>query len=310
MASTARGRRLTEQHRQAQVALRSRFLSEFIPTWSILDWFRIDQTTRPWLRAVTALVRVFRQDSADIAVEYYDRFRAVEAPKATTPPPVIEFSRPRPIGDRSLTSAALLGELERRRSLGRPVSTARPTPEPRPRDRERLVKPRIDWSEFDKAAEKSLLVTGPGELKRRAGRGESEAQAKRGGLVVVSGSATRHVLNGGRGATLKLVEADEKAIGWARVTDNDPCAFCAMLASRGPAYKTQATASFQPHDQCACTAEPVYSRSAAWPGRAREFNRLWYAATKGYSGKDAINAFRRAHDARRSETVLPSVEIA
>lgn len=30
--------------------------------------------------------------------------------------------------------------------------------------------------------------------------------------------------------------------GWRRITDGDPCAFCAMLASRGPAYRTEASA--------------------------------------------------------------------
>jgi hypothetical protein len=167
------------------------------------------------------------------------------------------------------------------------------------------VRPRIDWSAWDAAVEKSLQVTGPSELKRRAARGETEAQAKRNGLVVVSGSASRHVLTGARETTLALVRADDQALGWARVTDGDPCHFCAMLASRGPVYKTQASADFKPHDGCACVAEPVFSRNAPWPGDARNYQKLWNEATRGYSGRDAINAFRRAYEKQRREEPFP-----
>lgn len=56
----------------------------------------------------------------------------------------------------------------------------------------------------------------------------------------------------------------ERAVGWRRVTDGNPCAFCAMLASRGPVY-TVSTAPLTQfgdryHKGCGCTAEPVYGK--------------------------------------------------
>lgn len=323
MASTDQGRRLTERHRRNQAALRSLFLARFVRLWPLLGWDRLDETAPGWVQAVMALLRPFRQESADLAVSYYRDYRLAEVPRVATPAPVIEFTRPEPRPlvvatgqDRPVSGQAvpIRGQVDR---LSGPSDRSGGSGAGREPARDRpvrlgieLVKPRIDWSEWDKAAEKSLLVTGPGELKRRAGRGETETQAKRGGLVVVSGSASRHVLAGGREATLTLVEADQRALGWARVTDSDPCSWCSMLSSRGPAYKTEASASFQAHSACACTAEPVFSRSAAWPGRSREFQRLWYQATKGYSGQDAVRAFRRAHEKARREAARPAAEIA
>lgn len=318
MASTYEGKRLTERHRVAQIGLRAKFLRAFAADWSILDWTRIDDTAVAWARAAKALIRSWRQDSADLAVDYYQQYREIEVPLANVPVPVIEFrpadDRPTPGQDRPVT-----GQDQRPRSTNRGQSGSSPdgrsdrsitvNGHTYQKNADGLVKPRIDWTEFDKAVEKSLLVTGPSELKRRAANREPEEQAMQSGLVSASGAATRQVLNGGREALLTLVQADETALGWARVTDGDPCYFCAMLASRGPVYKSAATAGFKAHDHCACSAEAVFSRSADWPGDARDYQRLWYSATKGYSGKDAINAFRRAHEAQR-RIALPGVALS
>lgn len=56
---------------------------------------------------------------------------------------------------------------------------------------------------------------------------------------------------------------------WRRVTHGTPCAFCAMLASRGPVYM-ETTALTSKHDGlryhrgCKCTAEPWYGRWDDW----------------------------------------------
>lgn len=132
----------------------------------------------------------------------------------------------------------------------------------------------------------SLTVTGIA----RAAEGKAAVDT-------AAAAAVRLALNGGRGMIMEAVEADPVALGWIRVTDGDPCAFCALLSSRGPAYKSQATASFQAHDSCACTAEPVYDRNTEWPGRAREFRDLYNRAAKN-SGFDPVYAFRRAYEGR------------
>ncbi len=105
----------------------------------------------------------------------------------------------------------------------------------------------------------------------KAGKSYEEALAN--GLVRVSGSVGRLAMEGGRSTIEQTVMRDKLALGYARVTGGRPCAFCAMLASRGPVYKED-TVDFQAHDHCSCTSEPVYPGSE-WPGRAREFRELW-----------------------------------
>jgi hypothetical protein len=82
--------------------------------------------------------------------------------------------------------------------------------------------------------------------------------ASHNGLIRVIGTMSKLVLGGGRRTIIGGIDADRRALGWTRVTSGSPCAFCAMLSSRGPAYKTEKSADFQPHDHCACTPEPIY----------------------------------------------------
>ncbi len=77
-------------------------------------------------------------------------------------------------------------------------------------------------------------------------------------FVRVSGAISRHVLNAGRATILESVAHDKEAIGWARVTDGNPCYFCLTLASRGAVYKSEDTAGFEAHDHCGCSAMAVF----------------------------------------------------
>lgn len=139
----------------------------------------------------------------------------------------------------------------------------------------------------------SIYATGLGSYERGIAAGLTQEAARRNALVAVTGSAARHVLNGGRETILRSTRTDKQARGWQRITAGEPCAFCQMLASRGPAFKSQRTASFSAHDHCVCTAEPVY-RGGEWTPQATGFRRRWNEATAGLSGKDALAAFRRA----------------
>ena len=282
MASTAAATRLTEQHRQAQVANQRSFLSQFLALWPLLNVTDLDRYTPGWLNAVLRLIDVFRQDSADIAEDYYRRFREIEAPESAPDMPELVFE-----GVRDFPTQRILRQVARGDRNVTPV------------DLDRVL---IDWAQDRVAARNSLIVTGPVNIKSKVKRATPPEQAARSALVEASGAASRHVLNGGRKTLLTVVQNDNVALGWARVTDGDPCAFCAMLASRGPAYKSRQQASFQPHDHCACSVEPVFSREAAWPGRGREFQQLWNDNIRGqYSGKDAIRAFRRLYEQQQRE---------
>jgi hypothetical protein len=323
MAATSQGARLTEAHRLEQQRVRDDFLAEFIALWVLLDSARLDETGPGWVSAVMRVIRAFRLRSAQVASRYFLEFQAAEAP-VTVPRPRIDaprlelpasggrdasaLPRPRPSEPRRPAQnrpAPEIPRAPRERRVRFDFDESLFQRDDRPRARVDLEIPDIDWGPSDRAAEVSLIVTGPVGQKSKAKRGKPADRARDESFVQASGAASRHVLTGGRRSLLTLLQDDPQALGWARVTDGDPCAFCAMLASRGPVYGTEASAKFEAHDACACTAEPVYSRDAPWPGRAVEFQELWHYATQGYSGKDAINAFRRLYeqqqrDARRA----------
>jgi hypothetical protein len=91
---------------------------------------------------------------------------------------------------------------------------------------------------------------------RRAGM--SLEGASRNGFVKAAGMLAKLVLTGGRMRLMQNVQDDKQALGWGRVTTGNACAFCRMVASRGPVYKTERSADFESHDGCGCTAEPIY----------------------------------------------------
>lgn len=88
--------------------------------------------------------------------------------------------------------------------------------------------------------------------------GASVGDAKSAGLVKVVGALAKFVLTGGWMTLTSTVQKDPVALGWQRVTSDDACAFCRMLAARGAVYKSEKSADFVPHGTCACTAEPYY----------------------------------------------------
>lgn len=134
-------------------------------------------------------------------------------------------------------------------------------------------------------------VRGIRDAERRGARPD-EAKAK--GLTKATGSIITAVADGGRQVVLGAVARDPGAVGYQRVTDGDPCAFCRMLASKGIVRYDPGKAGFQAHAHCGCTAEPAFTGDQISPENA-EYRRQWMAATRGES--DALNAFRRHLDA-------------
>lgn len=270
MASTLAGTRLTERHRTRQIALKAVFITELIRLWPLLNPFRLDKTAAAWIDLILDLILGFRDQSIEISLDYYEHFRFLETG----------------------------GTFD--------TSSVRDTLTPN-----------------TAAMRASLIATGPAKIKHQTRLGVEPRQAEQRALVAVAGAASRHVLNGGRDAHLAAVRDDPKAIGWIRVTKANPCAWCAMIASRGPdyLYGTAEIAKFTTersprgpghlyHDDCACEPQAVYSRRQPWPARNREFAQLWKDATEGYSGKDAINAFRRAYEGQQRRESIPIPAIA
>jgi hypothetical protein len=143
-----------------------------------------------------------------------------------------------------------------------------------------------------KAVTTSLLVTGPWSMKTAMTRGVARDQAADVAQARTAAAGMRHALDGGRTTILDTVAADRHALGWARVASGNACAFCAMVASRGPDYTSEATANFEAHDGCQCGAEPVYQADAAWPSNSQRYRDLWDEHAAG--ADDPLNSFRRA----------------
>ena len=123
-------------------------------------------------------------------------------------------------------------------------------------------------------------------------RGLSGAKVVEAGLVNVVGTGRKVVADGARETILGAVLEDPKAVGYQRVTDGSPCAFCAMIASRGVIAYSEGSAGFKAHGHCGCTAEPAFEGSEIIPLNAK-FRDAWRESTAGRGGNDALNAFRR-----------------
>jgi hypothetical protein len=170
----------------------------------------------------------------------------------------------------------------------------------------------------------SLRVTGPialqkklTEVKRLEMSPELEKafldDAMDSAAKTTAAAAVRQSLAGGRDLMRDVAGSDKAALGWARVTQDNPCYFCAMLASRGFVYGHDAfedsDALFtgggraKVHDGCQCTMEPTFKRGSALPGRGEDFSQLWAQVTQefGIGGKEAIRAFRAAIEGRKFE---------
>jgi hypothetical protein len=141
----------------------------------------------------------------------------------------------------------------------------------------------------------SLTVTGPVRIKQAMGQGVRFLQAIEAAEVSSTGAAMRHGLNGGRSTITDTIAKDRKALGWARyLRSTKPCAFCALMAARGPVYKSQQSANFEPHDSCKCQPEPTYHPDADWPTGSRRYAEIYDEVAKGLPRKEALAAFRHA----------------
>ena len=112
--------------------------------------------------------------------------------------------------------------------------------------------------------------------------------------VRLTGVVEKNVLDSGRLTIIENVQRDGKAKGWARVAEPGACSFCALLATRGMAYRSEASASFKSHDHCRCHAEPVFNAYEP-SAQIREWQRIYAESTRGVHGPVAMRrAFRQA----------------
>jgi hypothetical protein len=97
-------------------------------------------------------------------------------------------------------------------------------------------------------------------------------------LSRLSGGVQRGVAGADRDTIAASVGADPLGPRYARHASGNACAFCALVATRGPVYRSESTAGGKYHDHCHCVAVPV------WPGQAP------YAAKWDKAYRDATKA--------------------
>jgi hypothetical protein len=171
---------------------------------------------------------------------------------------------------------------------------------------------------IDEGVRKSLLNQGPfdymnkmADIKRLDVSPTQEkallAEAKQVTTAKIAAAVVRHSQAGGRQTVFENAEKDEVALGWVRVTKAAPCAFCAMLASRGIHYRSFKEGSFdlsdlrftgegdaKVHDNCGCSLKPVYADNDPMVDRTKVFGDMW--SLWGAGGGDAALRFRRGYD--------------
>lgn len=127
----------------------------------------------------------------------------------------------------------------------------------------------------------AIDATAKSGVYRALTRGQTVEQAMQSGLVQVSGALSRQVLNGGRQTVIDMSKYEPRYHGWIRVSDGNPCAFCAMLLSRGPVYWSEESAGgggAHWHDHCACTVRP-YKGGDEWPALNKRMDDAWREAS-------------------------------
>ena len=78
MASTVAGRQLTERQRRQQIAIRALTLRQVLALWPTFDITAIDESWAAMEPALLAVIQANRQNSAEVAAEYYRAFRMAE----------------------------------------------------------------------------------------------------------------------------------------------------------------------------------------------------------------------------------------
>ena len=147
----------------------------------------------------------------------------------------------------------------------------------------------------------SVMVTGPIRFKQAVANGGTPETALKLMREAVGGAAYRHTANGSRDTVMDTVKRSRTIRGYRRVSDGNPCAFCAMLISRGAVYQKE-TASFQAHDKDGCMPAPEYRPPGTYKetGEAARLFQLWKdSGAQDLTGKAALAAFRAALNDQR-----------
>ncbi|MFI9076055.1 hypothetical protein ACIGW8_06055 [Streptomyces sioyaensis] len=322
---------LLDEHWRAQARIGTGVSAQSLAQWSRVTPHSLEESGAAWLAWMLALIRSERRRSRDQAAAFYRLYRALETGH-TLPP----------LSGEHVDESTTLGEL--REDWARQTETIR---RPEPDDGEEIRLDGFDWPEepvdaHDRAAVASLISQGPAKVRKDVAQAATEQargrlddagyleeleDASNSAGRTSANAADREALRAGRDLIDRASRQDRRAIGWARVTDGNPCAFCAMLASRGAIYGSQTTAASggrrkpqgsadgraranrrppvsredltRYHNGCHCQTVPVFSRNDFMTPDARRFDREWQEVTRGKAGAEARAAWRRHIESSR-----------
>lgn len=241
-----------EQSREQQAAQRglvALMLQDLAGTWTELDPGRLGRTLPRWVTAVRAVVGRYGDAAGALGLDYYEAERDVAGVPGRAPSPEIRTP------NQAQVEASLRWATKRLWD----DRVLEPDPE-----FDRLWRQILgEEAAADLAAldEEDLADIGDDLLDKPAEPAEHELSPAADRLAKtrtkVDGIASRLVTDVGRGAVIDSVSEDRQATGWVRIASASACAFCRMLAQRGPVY-SEDTARFQAHDHCKCIAAPIF----------------------------------------------------
>lgn len=136
-------------------------------------------------------------------------------------------------------------------------------------------------------------------------KGHNNAGSQGAGVVDQAG------ITAGRDVIDIATKRDKLVRAVARGTSANPCYFCAMLASRGFAYKSEATAGFgddikKYHPNCHCYPIVRWTRETELPELNAYFKKKWYEVTKGLTGPAMTKAWRHWWERERKKNLHPA----
>lgn len=284
MAHTERGAQLTASHHEAQMslsvslveAIRDLFLSIFDPS-------DIDGSSARFIAKAVPLVVEARGLSAKMATTYLDAFRKVE-----------------------LTGLVDAASLDPTDPLTVPLDVLK----------DMVAEELLEQDDLDQLSDsviealpssgqlaKELHSAGAAVAKKKLASGSSIDEAKDVAAKAVASKVVQQVADGGRAPLLQETDrGSHGCVGYARVVDDDPCPFCAMLASRGAVYRADSFADsnglfsgdgrFKVHPGCGCTLEPIYGgRITGLPPQSKKLMDEWAEIAAGH--EDPWGAWRR-----------------
>lgn len=260
---------LAVRHQAEQEDIAAQSATNLALLWSILQFAKLDETTKPWLHSVVLEIeRGFRR-SEDAAFNYVQGAQWSVDPLAPELEKIVSVF---PADDVEL-GMRVLGPIRVKQSLPAP--------------------------EADAMAQGKLNSTGVGvKHVMNGGRGQVQAQ------VDVDAAGRGVVFNAGRPERFK----NKPILGYARFTQSvNPCYFCALLASQGAVYVSKrsfdaSNAKFvgkgraKVHDHCMCSLRPVFSEKDKMDARAKYFlehyKELYNEFYKATGDQTAMNAYR------------------